>query len=294
MPRVFRLGYLDLVTDSVDRDLQFYARTIGMAQAEKAGSDAYLSLGYDHHNLKLVGGDATGLGPVGYQLNRGISLKQMQGELAALGIRSAIMSDARPGVSELLEIEPVGGHVIQLFTAMEAPAKGFGDHGISPVSIGHFAVFCPEGKKLVKLYRDGLGFYPTDWFGDVIHFLTCNYLHHTLNIVDVPKPHRLHHLAFQLRDFGQHAASADIVAAARRKILWGPTRHTAGHNIASYFRDPGERLIELYSDMDIYLPETDMMEPRPWHMELPMRPKHWEPGDVANWQTNFEFNLRDA
>jgi len=294
MPKVFRLAYLDLVSDDVERDSRFYTDVIGMSEAETAEHSTYLTLGCDHHNLRIVKGEARTLGPVGYQLNPGLSLAQMQRDLSAQGISSRIKSDLRPGVGQLLELEAIGGHVIQLFSDMETPAAGFNTHGVSPVSIGHFALFCPDGKRLVKLYREALGFYPTDWFGDVIHFMTCNYSHHTLNIVDVPVPHRLHHLAFQLRDYGQHAKAADVVAADKRKILWGPTRHTAGHNIASYFRDPSDRLIELYCDMDVYIPELDIMEPRPWHSQLPMRPRHWNPGDVANWGTDFEFSLKDA
>jgi catechol-2,3-dioxygenase len=148
---------------------------------------------------------------------------------------------------------------------------------------------------LSEFYREVLGFHRTDTVGGVLNFLTCNHDHHVLNIGEIPSsPHRLHHMAFQLRDFAAHGRAADVLAANDIPILWGPARHTAGHNIATYFRDPLGRLVELYAEMDVYLPDLEILEPRPWHRKLPMRPHNWGRDEVVNWKTNFEFRLSEA
>ena len=75
----------------------------------------------------------------------------------------------------------------------------------------------------------------------------------------------MHHIAFELRSFEHHKNSSDKLAKQKIRPLWGPSRHTAGHNIAAYHHDPDQHYIELFSDLDVYIPELDCMDPRPWH-----------------------------
>ena len=72
-------------------------------------------------------------------------------------------------------------------------------------------------------------------------------------------------------------------------VLWGPSRHTAGHNIATYHHDADGNVVELYTEMDVYIPELDIFEPRPWHQELPLKPRQWE--GLSSWGTEFEVDL---
>lgn len=294
MPHVFRLAYLDLTAPDLDALAGFYTGPLGLSAVEETATSRYLSFGYDHHNLALHAGDAAAVGAIGYQLSRGTPLARMAGILSEAGVAFEERSDSRPGIEKLLRLAPIGGHVVELFEESVPAMPGFGASGIVPLRLGHFAVISPEGDRLVALHRDVLGFWETDWFGEALTFLTCNHEHHVLNIVNVPIPPRLHHLAFQLRDGGHHITAADTLARAETEVLWGPSRHTAGHNVAQYVRDPGGFLLELYSDMDVYLPDLAMMDPRPWHRHLPMRPQVWARGNVANWSTHFEFDLARA
>ena len=85
-----------------------------------------------------------------------------------------------------------------------------------------------------------------------------------------------------------------VLAALREAgitMLWGPSRHTAGHNVASYHHDPDKVMIEFYTDMDTFIPELGMCEPRPWHDHLPMKPKSWEAHELTVWGAEFRFNL---
>ena len=292
VPRAFRLAYLDFSSVALEDDLQFYTEVMGLKRAdESAGGKAWLTVGSDHHNISLTSGPAQSFDSVGYQLPKGVGLAPMEKMLRSEGVKFVRKSDARPGVPDLLEIEAVGGHVVQLIEDMTTTAKGLPHDGVAPLRLGHFAVISAEGDRINKLYRDVLRFHNTDAFGDAVHFYTCNYEHHVFNIVQAPVPHRLHHVAFQLREYAAHARAADVLARDGKPILWGPTRHTAGHNIASYFHDNSKRLVELYTDMDVYLADLDAMEPRPWHEEIPMRPRKWQRGDLAYWKTTFGVEL---
>ena len=90
-------------------------------------------------------------------------------------------------------------------------------------------------------------------------------------------------------------ACEDIWSAAieDRAMTYTP-RHTAGHNYASYHFDPDRVLVELYTDMDIYLADAGYFEPRPWHEDMPQRPRVWPTTDLTAWKTNFDFDFRTA
>jgi len=292
VPSAFRLVYLDFDSVALDRDLRFYGEVMGLKQdSQSSHAERLLTLGFDTYNLSFRQAEKPGLTAVGFQLSKGNDLDRMAASLTGAGVRHVRKTDARPGVRELIEIQPIGGHVVHLLEEMQATATGLPYDGVAPLRLGHFAVMSAGAKEINELYRDVLGFHHTDAFGDVVNFYTCNHEHHVFNIVQAEVPFRLHHMAFQLREYAAHARAADILARDGKPIVWGPTRHTAGHNVASYFQDDGRRLVELYTDMDVYLSDLGMMEPRPWHEEIPMRPRKWARGDVAHWKTTFGVEL---
>lgn len=131
----------------------------------------------------------------------------------------------------------------------------------------------------------------------VATFLTCNRDHHVVNVVDLPDS-RLHHLAYELTGNAEHAISCDRLAIADTPVLWGPSRHYAGHNLASSHYDPDRVMIELYTQMDVYLPALKQFDPRPWHRhrhrQRPLRPQSWRPEQMTNWETAFGFDLVTA
>ncbi|MYZ47157.1 VOC family protein [Propylenella binzhouense] len=291
-PKTFRLAYLDFVSDDLQKECEFYTNVVGLIRTESGNaSEAFLTLGYDHHNISIRDGSPSGLSAIGYQLAAEVSLNDVDRLLRDHGLRPTRKRDERPGVSDLLEVEAVPGHTVHFFSDMDAPAPGFSERGIAPIRLGHVAVLTQQAGKLNTFYRELLGFYPTDTLG-AAQFYTCNHDHHVLNIIDVPSAApRVHHVAFELRDYAAHARASDVLATHNYPVLWGPTRHTSGHNISSYFFDTQRKLLELYAQMDVYWPDLDMMEPRPWHLQSPMRPQVRAPGDDANWKTVFKFGL---
>ena len=56
------------------------------------------------------------------------------------------------------------------------------------------------------------------------------------------------------------SSASDALSAAGVNLLWGPSRHTAGHNVASYHHDPDKVMIEFYTEMDMLIPEETTNE----------------------------------
>lgn len=114
-----------------------------------------------------------------------------------------------------------------------------------------------------------------------------------VNVLSVPDD-RVHHIAFELKGNASHAMAADTLRENGVPVKWGPARHTAGHNLAGYHFDPDNTLIELYTDMDQFVPQLNMCEPRPWHEHYPMQPRDWGLDELCAWDTEFGFNLAQA
>lgn len=292
MPSVFRLAYVDLTTPSLDATRAYYRDVIGLAEVESGGGSSYMSLGLDHHTLALHEGGRPSLGAIGLQIGE-VPIADLARRLGDMGIEARAMSDARPGVPQLLEVAGIGGHTFQLFPEIAASGRGFVGTGIAPLRLGHLAVLTPDAPKLLDFLRDGLGFWTTDWFEDFVTFVTCNHDHHVMNVISAPIA-TLHHLAFQLNDSSHQVRAADLLARHETATLWGPARHTAGHNIASYHYGADGALIELYNDMDVFVPELNACEPRPWHGDQPQRPKHWPLTSLTRWNTRYEFDMAAA
>lgn len=288
--KAFRLGYVDFASQNAEEMIKYYTKTMGfkLIEQDKSGS-AYLSGGLDHHNIIITPADITGVKCYGYQLDGKLTMEEVQQALSSQGINSELKNDEKPGISTYIELNDPSGNLLHLYNQMEQPAKGFGDSGIVPLKLGHIA-FCSDNlKETIRFYEEALGFLSTDQIGeDFANFLTCNSDHHVLNIV-ASNQTKLHHIAFQLKDAGHQYASSDLLAKHGHPVIWGPSRHTAGHNIATYHYDPDHQVIELYTDMDVYISELGIFEPRPWHKDLPLKPKVWE--GLSSWGTDFVMDL---
>lgn len=290
MSHVFRLAFLDLATPSMDDARAYYEGVLGLGATETSGDAAYLSLGLDHHNIALHGAAREGLGTIGLQVSGAMPLADLAKHLATLGFMCDMKSDARPGVASLLEVADVGGHRFQIIADMATPAPGFSGTGVAPLKLGHVAVLSPDPARLLQFLNDGLGFVATDWFDHFVTFVTCNRDHHVMNVTAAPFA-TLHHLAFQLTGPDHQVRAADLLARHQMPTLWGPARHTAGHNIASYHHGADKALIELFNDLDVFDVELGYCEPRPWHGDLPQRPKRWPLTEMTRWDTRYEFSL---
>ena len=288
-PKVFQLGYVALGTPDIERTKEHYLKNLGMTEvARRDDGSAYLSIGYNHHDLVLRPAKQKSLLHLGFQLKPHIAIGDFAREAREVGLAASVKSDTQPGVAEVVEIEAPGGIPLQFYSSMEAPAPGFKQSGASPLRLGHVAVISPEGDKLIKFFQDFLGFWFTDDIAGIANFLTCNRDHHVVNIVKAPEL-RVHHIAFELRDSSCHSIAADALSTGGVNLLWGPARHTAGHNLAAYHHDPDKVMIEFYTEMDTFIPELGMCEPRPWHEHFPMKPKSWM--SLSTWGAEFGFNL---
>ncbi|MCM3601721.1 VOC family protein [Robertmurraya korlensis] len=287
--KVFRLAYVDFYAKNVESMVDYYTNVMGYRMTEEKEGVSYLSNGLDHHNIVITPAKEKAVRSYGYQLDGRLSLEEVQEHLSFKGITSNIEAHSKPGISKVLKLQDPAGNTLELFTEMDQTAGGFGTSGIIPLKLGHVAFCARNFNETIQFYQNVLGFAFTDQIGaGFANFLTCNTDHHVINIVASEQTF-LHHIAFQLKDASHQYESSDLLAKHGRAVLWGPSRHTAGHNIATYHYDPEKNVVELYTDMDVFIEELGIFEPRPWHEVLPQKPKVWEA--LSAWGTQFEVDL---
>ena len=105
-------------------------------------------------------------------------------------------------------------------------------------------------RQTVDWYASVLGFHVTDWIAEEGCWMHVNPDHHVLALVQKGVNH-VHHLAFELVDWGEMRVAFDHLAQNGRPLVWGPGRHGIARNLFSYFRMQEENLfVELFADLE--------------------------------------------
>lgn len=278
MAQVTKVGHIGLKTGDVEGMLHHYTEVLGLTLTER-GEDgtAYLSCGVDHHAVALYPGTETGLQHVGLQLAGDQPLDEAAKQLRNGGLEVRPKTDPEPGISESIEIDDPEGNSVQLYSAIDLTDKGYAEAGVVPHKLGHVALTVHDVAATADFYQEQLGFRWSDWIADFFVFLRCGPDHHSMNFIRTENPTtRMHHVAFELRDWSHVHQAGDTLAKNDVPIIWGPSRHGVGHNIFTYHRDPDGNVVELFTELDIMLDEgLGYFEPRPWHQDFPQRPKVW-------------------
>ncbi len=255
-PKVMQLGYVSLFTNDIARAEDHYLEGMGLTATDKgANGELFLSLGYDHHNVVLQPGGQSGkngIADIGFQLKPDIDLSDFLKEAQDWGIKGQIKTASQPGLDALVELQLPNDLRLHFYKEFNAQGSGYKGTGVAPIRLGHVAMMNTDGDKLSEFFEDFLGFWFTDQSGTFFNFYTCNRDHHVVNVVKGTE-NRYHHIAFELRGSPSHAVAADWLHLRDVKMEWGPARHPAGHNFAGYHRDPDGVMIELYTEMDVFI-----------------------------------------
>jgi hypothetical protein len=94
----------------------------------------------------------------------------------------------------------------------------------------------------------------------------------------------------ELHLYQEMAATAPGFRDQNRNSLGACQTHCRTQPAAYHF-SPSRFLVELYVDMDIFIPELNWFEPRPWHETLPLRPRAWSIDQITTWGTKYEFDF---
>jgi 2,3-dihydroxybiphenyl 1,2-dioxygenase len=254
------LGYLGLAVKDTDAFATFATRVLGLMPAEQGGRYRL-----DQHAWRIAteSGDADDVAYVGFEVAGPAELAGLTARLREAGVAaeegSAALRSER-GVLGLVRCNDPGGLAVELFygptlrteTPFVSPAgvKAFvtGDQGL-----GHIVISTADVDKARHFYRDLLGFR----LSDVIRmrggpqktfdmeFYHCNPRHHTLALLPLPLPKRLHHFMVQVPVLDAVGFALERAEAAGAPITSSLGRHTNDQMVSFYARTPAGFEVEF-------------------------------------------------
>lgn len=282
-----RLAHATFSTPDLDRQIDYWTDVIGLNVVDRGPDHCFLATQFGEEAVALERGSEKGaLRKIAFQVKPGSDLGELAAALNREGVIAERRSDISPGVSDAIAfIDPLGTLVEVYADYRFAPTNG-NKSGVSPVKFGHVACRVHDVKKISRFYCDILGFRESDWIGERFSFLRCGSDHHSINFVNHSQQGLLH-IAFELRDRAAVLDGCQTLTDHGVPLVFGPTRHVVGHNIAAYHRNPDYIRVEFFAEMDrMRDEELGYFEPRPWHEQSPLRPQIW-PDDTARCQWGF-------
>ena len=284
MVPVRRIGHATFETQDIERSIAYYTGVLGLTLVARERDGAFLAAPGDHHSIVLKTADAARCARLALQVAPDADLDELTRHMTAQGLAPERRSDPEPGIGDVVSVTDPAGLPIDLFRMRAAPARPRHSEGVVPRKLGHTAFFVDDAQRQAAWYRDVLGFRVSDWIGDFFVFLRCGPDHHTVNFLRGPSG-GMHHIAFELNDWAHIKQACDLLNRHDVKLVWGPGRHGPGHNIYTYHKNADDITVEMFCELDTMSDEAlGCFDPRPWHRDVPQRPKVWPPGIET---TNF-------
>jgi catechol 2,3-dioxygenase-like lactoylglutathione lyase family enzyme len=272
---VRRLGHVTFETTDLEHQIAHYTKVVGLTVATQDKQRAILATHLGDEVVVLERGEGSRCKAISLQIDPSSDLAAAGRDLHAHGIQSERRQDVTPNMPDVLVFDDPNGTRVELFSEARTLPRAEPSHGAAPIKLGHIAFMARDPKQMVEFYTAILGFRVSDWAGDFFAFLRCGTDHHTVNFLRGDQQ-RMHHFAFELRDWAHVRDACDHFGEKDVEIVWGPGRHGIGHNIFIYHFDPDHRVVEFYTELDQMKDEAaGIFEPRPWHKDKPQRPKVW-------------------
>jgi catechol 2,3-dioxygenase-like lactoylglutathione lyase family enzyme len=283
MIKAKRLGHVTFETPDLARAIAYYTEVVGLVVNARSEREAFLSTRIGQLAVELKVGAHARCDQLSFEIEPNVTSADVVRRLADHGIKAHECSDSAPGIGRCVAFSDPKGTTIRLFAEWRGLGKREAAAGVVPIKIGHLAYVVPDPRQVAEFYEQVLGFRTSDWIEELFVFLRCNVDHHTLNFIKGDAP-VMHHFAFELRDFPHIQNGCEVLAGKDMEILWGPVRLGPGHNVAVFHKNPDGQVVEFYAEIDRMLDEElGYFEPRPWHRDLPQRPKVWGRTQGSIW-----------
>ena len=247
---------------------------------EAGGERALLRCAYEDFCLELrPGAGEPGLEHVAYELRSGVGLAEAAEHVAEQdGAEPERVEVPRRGPGLRLT-DPDGNRVVLIERVVpedrRPPIARYADGielpGYHPRRLQHCNYLTADTPRMADWYERVLGLGISDWVGDGAVWLHCDRDHHVVAFLDKGYPH-VHHVAFELTDWGEMRVALDHLGQHRRPLAWGPGRHTMAQNLFAYCRMVEEEIfVELFCDME--------------QLELDHQPRHFadDPHGANAW-----------
>jgi catechol 2,3-dioxygenase-like lactoylglutathione lyase family enzyme len=259
---ILRAHHATLRVRDLDEARRRWARLHGLSDAGVPEGRALLRCAYEDFCLDLREGEPAGVEHVAYELRSGIDLAGAAARIARAGEEVEEIEVPVRGRGLRL-VDPDGNAVVLVERVIPEDRKPavarFTDElpGYHPRRLQHFNYLTADAPRAAEWYERVLGLGVSDWIGDGAVWMHADRDHHVVAFLDKGYSH-IHHLAFELTDWGEMRVALDHLAQHGRPLAWGPGRHTMAQNLFAYCRMVEEELfVELFCDMEQLEPDHE-------------------------------------
>ncbi|QEV99086.1 hypothetical protein F6J84_02450 [Microbacterium caowuchunii] len=278
---IAEMGFITIQTTRLDEQIAATKTLLGLREVSRVGNAAYFAASDMHHEIVYIAGERDGIDHLSFRARDVDALNVIRQRVKDAGM--TILSD-QPlgiGIGEAFSFVGPEGYIFEIYVDMVRtwnPARPAG-----PERYGHINMHPSDVVRMKDFFVDILEFRVSDVIGTEFgYFLRCNSDHHGVALIKGRGS--FHHHAWQTQSIADLGRMADRVDQMGQKLLWGPVRHGAGHNIAAYYEEPSGAVVELYADMEqIY---DDAREPNVW-------PGGEDFGWVNRWMDYRPMDFRD-
>jgi len=239
MQLITALHHAALRVANLDEAFARWSHVLGLT-GEKTRDHALLRCMHEDYALVLLlSSEKPGIEYIAYELMPGLTLAEAKAQLVARGLE--VREVAVPVQGQGLRLlHPDGNGIVLLERRLpedtRPPEMIFSNviPGFHPRRFGHVNYLTANLKRTEQWYVEKLGFAVTDWIGEEGLWLHVNSLHHVTAFAGKGFNH-IHHLAFELVDWGEMRVALDHLAKNQRHIVWGPGRHGMARNSSAIF-----------------------------------------------------------
>lgn len=246
-PVISEMGYIALRTKELDESIEMATEVLGLRVTRRTDERAYLAAVDKHHELVYVAGDTDGVEALGLVAPTPEALAEVRRRVDDRGYRVLDDPSFNVGVDEGFAFVGPEGWTFHIYRGMQRHEHGCSEWG--PDRYGHVNIHPRDVVAFKDFLVDVLDFKLSDIIGDdFAFFLRCNPDHHGFALISGAG--WLHHHAWQTQSIADLGRLGDRLFRLGKRLIWGPVRHGAGHNIAAYYVEPNGTVVELYTDLE--------------------------------------------
>jgi catechol 2,3-dioxygenase len=271
-----RMAHVALGAPELDASVAWACTVMGMREVERVDGVSYLTHSDCHHSLQLLAAPTSALDHIAMQAHDESALEELIERLRTSGVEILSEQPQERGIERAVRFLGPDGHVIEVFTGMQAAGPVHTGCGIQPRKFGHPTLTCPDIGPTRRFFEEVLDFRLSDEIGDgVLAFLRCNVDHHGIGLQKGPPG--LNHYAWEVESLAVLGQLGETLARNDGRFIWGPGRHGAGHNLFTYHFDPAGCVVEYYADLYQVWDERSYV-PGSWSLDDHRGENLWGPG----------------
>lgn len=254
---IARLHHATLGVDDLEEASARWGLLYGLSPVAADRERVLLRCAYEDFCLELrAGAGEPGIVHICYELRLGVSLEQAAARVAEQAGSSPERVEVPLRGKGLRLLDPDGNAVVLVERVLpedrRPPVARYTDElpGYHMRRLQHCNYLTADAPRMAEWYERVLGMGISDWVGDGAVWLHCDRDHHVVAFLDKGYSH-IHHIAFELTDWGEMRVALDHLGQHRRPLAWGPGRHTMAQNLFAYARMVEEEIfVELFCDME--------------------------------------------